>query len=199
MTTINEFKNYCENLNNECKRVEMEDKELINEKEAAQAIYIIKNMRIGGVGDAFLYAASLNLLNTYVKQCTPFKKAGGYFFKRFVGNILDFAKDKPQGIDFELQYDDGMNLALVEICGVQFSFHNVNGEKIKGLRAVDKQKARLKWDGIRKQKCAETVFRAAMENNYDRTNRLVNGGNFLDECKRIEEEYRCGEILSMCG
>ena len=69
-----QFKAAVQALNNMMRENPDHEKEFVENETAAKAIIIIKNMRINKIGDAFLYAAALNVMNTCVKQSKENKK-----------------------------------------------------------------------------------------------------------------------------
>lgn len=194
-----EFKNYCKDLNGRCISAQKLEKETVDEKTAAKAVYIVKYMKIGGLGDALLYSAALNVLNTYVKQNNGDRPYIGYFFKKYANYLARYLVDCAGGnFDVELQEDRGMSLLVVDLFGIQCSFHRVNVECKDGSIAHPNAEPRLKWDGIRKQHCANTLFSGAMDNSFGRTNRDIRGNDLMWGMNNIIEQME-RENLSICS
>ena len=52
-----------------------------------------------------------------------------------------------------------MSLLVVQIESIQFSFHGIKAARLRKLLLEKPELCKyLEWDGIRKQKCANTVF-----------------------------------------
>ena len=112
-----------------------------------------------------LFCASLNLLNTYVKQ----KNSDiGYGFKYSI-NRLFFAllqnhiTDVKVGMDIVIS-KKGNEIAyvIVQVDDVQFSFHQIKmTEAAHLLRERTNLIHNLEFDGLRKQMCAVSVFEMA--------------------------------------
>lgn len=154
------FKTFCKNLNDLCVSMQV-SKETVDRVEAERALAYAKTMDFKGAGDVLLFCASVNLMNTYVKQ--PGCRKFGYSFKANVPRVVDYIRSHPvDGVRCNVQMDGKNSLTIVEICGVQFSFHCVQGVKPhKGGNPI-------KFDGIRKQKCAITLFKLAEANQLMR-------------------------------
>jgi|GEM_PF-1872795 len=147
-------------LNRRCREFQEFDEEKIPSEKAYEAYAIIKNMQIKEVGDVLLFCASMNLLNTYVKQKDS---KIGYKFKNEIHYMtsillaLDIA-------DICIDYQESGNLLMVQVFAIQFSFHFVKKDlAIIKLCDSDRHKP-LRWDGIRKQKCALTLFEHVRKN-----------------------------------
>lgn len=181
-------------LNRQMKAKQDLEKEVVSDEDAAKAIIIVKNMKINEIGDAFLFAAALNTLNTWVKQSKENKKSVGYFFKGTTEALCrHLMEHEDPDVQLELQQDQGMPLLVAQIGDMQFSFHQVNtGENGAKFAASDLENPRLAWDGIRKQRCANSLFHFALENQYGRTNQMMDGSSFEEGLKEQMELYRSG-------
>ena len=165
MSDIKNLKTYCENLNELCARNQTV-KEVVSREEADRAMAYAKEMPLVQAGDVLLFCSAINLMNTYVKQGN--KKTFGYFFKGYVPRLLERLEERPmEGVRFCNQIDGRNALTMVEVCGVQFSFHCVPGTR---KRLSDET---IPWDGIRKQMCASTLFAMAERNRLLRSSRSV--------------------------
>jgi len=162
MTEMSIFETYCGNLNDLCKSMQAA-KETVSKEEAARALEYAKTMGLEGAGDVLLFCASINLMNTYVKQ--PGCRSFGYSFKGCVPRLIDRVRSLPiEGVRCSTQMDGKNSITFVEVCGIQFSFHCVKGAKRSAGGAV------IAFDGVRKQRCAATLFRMAEANRLMRGN-----------------------------
>ena len=117
-------------------------------------------MKVEDAGDALLYCASLNLLNTYVKQKDS---KIGYVFKNDIHYMLSVLLN----LDIQDVYIDCQSqtsLLVVQIFSIQFSFHFIKKNKELDELSNTYHCRELPWDGIRKQKCALTLFDLARKN-----------------------------------
>ncbi len=160
MSEIRYFKVYCESLNELCRSMQ-ETKEPVTREEADRALDYARSMDLKGAGDVLLFCSAINLMNTYVKQ--PGCKKFGYFFKGYVRKVFDYICLHPtEGINCNIQMDGKNSLAIVEVFGIQFSFHCVRGSKSITDGTT------IEFDGIRKQRCAATLFKMAEANQLMR-------------------------------
>ena len=129
--------------------------EVVDIIDVVKAYAILYHAKVENSYDVYLFLASINLLNTYVKQN---KKAISYSFKSrifFINEII--ANDNFPDIKINYLASKAEQLLMYEVLGVQFSFHGIIMEK--GIwDMLKKYQAQFSWDGIRKQKCAKTVF-----------------------------------------
>ena len=149
-------------------------------RECAQNLF----KEISTVEDLFLYCASLNYLNAFVKRDTSMTEIilteevpggyvrHGYSFKRYVNvALIRLMLDKFKNCSFVCE--KGGELVMINVCGVQFSFHNVKiYDKTKQLmnEEIKKHKNQKestflpeKWRGLRLQPIAGEVYRFAKE------------------------------------
>ena len=176
-------------LNDKCIERQEFDKEIVSDDVGYEAYAIVKNMKIADAGDVLLYCAAINLLNTYVKQ--PNCKIG-YGFKEDIHYmtciLLNLDID-----DVHIDYHDVESLLVVQIFSIQFSFHYVKKRnEIISLCNSRHYKA-LVWDGIRKQKCAVSLYNAAKENNIRTCNLTYRGKSLTDRITRMMTVYQEGK------
>ncbi|MDO4488387.1 MAG: hypothetical protein Q4B67_04810 [Eubacteriales bacterium] len=190
-----EFRQKCSELNERLRSMQ-DGVETVTTDIAARSMIIVKNMKIDGIGDAFLYASALNVLNTFVKQDKDAKKEIGYFFKRNTEALARWLiKSEDKGLRLEIQSDQGMSLLVAEIYGVQFSFHQVTfTEKDMRFLTKDNEHPEIPWDGIRKQRTANTLFEFAFENTYGRTNKMMDGSDFLTGLNALMDNFHNGAL-----
>ena len=166
------------------------DVEIVDVIDVVKAYAILYHAQINNSYDVYLFLACINLLNTYVKQN---KKAISYSFKSrifFINEIL--ANNEFENIRLNYLYSKKEVLYVFEVLGVQFSFHGVIIEK--GIWDMLKRyQAQFSWDGIRKQKCAKTVFDVALkkEELTALTRDFRNLFEYLDE---VVKKYNDGII-----
>lgn len=165
--------------------------EVISEEYYRRSKANIDTMCILNKEDAFLYFASLNLLNTYVKQDNKSKIS--YNFKSCVTSAFDsIIMNK---IDANYCYDNIEKLLIVNIDGMQFSFHNVTPSpkmifakqfpRLVGKEYFKQQE----WEGIRLQPVAQSLFKFA--NNLEGLSNESIAGNlkeYQNECVQMQME-----------
>ena len=159
--------------------------EIISEESFIRARANISGMQILTTEDAFLFYSSLNLLNTYVKQNKGKIKYG---FKKHVTDAFDSAIVN-QVKDISYSYDATEKLVIVNISGLQFSFHNavpsakMNFVRMSADKDIRSYYKKEEWDGFRLQPIAETLFKYA--NNLEGLTKKCLFGDlkeFQDEC-----------------
>ena len=166
------------------------EKEIVSEIDIVKACTYLDNMALRSRGDMLLYCASLNLCNTYVKQ--PDSKIG-YLFKNELGFLLAIAINTDiEGVFFDIQEDKG-SLLVVQIANIQFSFHNVSRYKLGKITRKPSLLKSIEWDGVRKQKCANTVFYLAEANPFEITGKTFRGKSLADKVERTVETYLDGK------
>ena len=130
--------------------------------ELGQAVFkSLKTLPLDTTEDAFLYFASLNLLNAYVKQ----HKLKSYYFKSFIPSGIDkILQDKKlSNIKFTTQ-TEGM-LVIVQIFDMQFSFHGIKPSPVmqENMQNGSKYYQKFDWDGVRKQPQALEIYNFAKD------------------------------------
>lgn len=156
-----------------------EEREYITDDEAIAAINVLNFSKYNKVPDVFLGCAAYNLLNVYVKQKT---RGLSCRFHRLIHEILKGVEDvnQPKTIKVSFDTSDGLNLLIINFWDFQFSFQSMRcTEQLKGLLSKN-----ISWDGIRKQICAGTIFRFALESAW--ISNMTMGGKDLREY--IEKE-----------
>ena len=165
--------------------------EIVDILDCVKAYYILYHAEIKNSSDVYLFLASINLLSTFAKQN---KKRISYSFKSrifFLNDLLiynDFS-------DIKVCYlaSKASSLYMVQVNDVQFSFHEIRIEK-GSWDLLKKYQAQLSWDRIRKQKCATTVFNAALNKN-DLTNQTRNYEDLKLKLEEVIDRYNKGEVL----
>ncbi len=170
------------------------DPEVVSENDFIRAKTNVSIMTIENTEDAFLYYASLNLLNTYVKQN---KNAISYKFKQeAISGFDSIIVNKIPGVTYS--YDETEKVLIVNVSGFQFSFHNAtpsakmdfakNFSHLIGTQFYKPEK----WEGLRLQPYAVTVFTYA-SGLEGLTNKSLAGN--LKEAQE-EEIKHAGEIAT---
>ncbi len=140
----------------------------------------VRSMCITNTQDAFLYFASLNLLNSYVKTD---KKNISYGFKRLVSAGIDgILANEVENVTF--CYDAKEKSMLINVAGLQFGFHNVKpNSSVKFLmlnpgNENGKYYKQQSWEGVRLQAMAVSLFDFA--NNLEGLSNTSIAGNLRD-------------------
>ena len=178
-----EFINYTKKLNQIAKIKQKETySELLTEEDIIKAITYINNMLIEDTGDCLIFLSALNLCNAYVKQnkskiTYSFKKCIEYFIE-----ILNYRNIKDLYIN---KIKNNGTLFIFQIGEIQFSFHDE-----KPVNINEKYKKELSWDGIKKQKCAKTIFNSAINNKIRVTNKTYRNQNLDEKISKTIENYK---------
>ena len=82
---------------------------------------------------------------------------------------------------------------VVEVAGIQFSFHNVpvNKDMIQFSRS---KAAKLEWDGVRKQMCANSIFESVKKNKTRCSNSTFRGKNLEEKVNVMFRKYKEGKV-----
>lgn len=188
---MSEFSSFTNKLNNYLIVKKSLPRELVNEVDAVKAFTYLRTMQLHTKGDYYLYCASLNLLNTYVKQPDA-KKSANYNFKSYLRPLLhSIVNNQPEDVYFDYKKDDKGKITLLDIDGIQFSFHNVAIDPlIEEALSNGKGSKNIEWDGIKKQHNATTLFEAGVRGKRFRSN-LTRDNYELDEyVEEVAEKYK---------
>ncbi len=162
------------------------EKEHVTIEDATLAYTIIKDIRYKDVPDFYLGSASLNLLNTYVKQKDSLID---YRFKKYTKKLIEtLANSNIEGIKMDLQIDKGMRLLMIQLHDeMQFSFHrpSIDNELFEKLHKKSIEGG-LTFDGIRKQRCANTVFHNALQASSIDVDNIKSSTSYVNMKKDIE-------------
>ena len=179
------FEGFISELRNDTMDCQNDEKEEIHEYEVVRALNVANYCAYQNIADIFLGCASINLVNTFVKQNGANLN---YEFRRHLRRILLAIwelKDKRIRVCIEQK---GINILIIEICGFQFSFKNEKESAI--VKKIEKGRY-FKWDGIRKQQCASTIFLSAQCNDFI-SNLTTAGNDLLALLDREEDNYDKG-------
>ena len=190
---FNSFETFCRSLNEVCRSLQDKPKEIVSDEQAFAAYACLRQMRIADAGDVVLFCAAMNLLNTYVKQD---QQHIGYAFKQETDHLTGILSSLSiPDVVIDLQKDKGMTLLVVDILGLQFSFHNISrSEELLELDARNGEEDVLKWDGIRKQHCAATLFTLALRNRERRCLETFRGKDLEEKLDSLLSGFREGRI-----
>lgn len=182
------FKLFCDWLNDECRQLQNSDREDISDEEAFRAYLYIKLMKLELAGDFLLFLACVNLLNSYVKQDNA---KIGYSFKREIDYFLEICLRKNNKMLKICEENDGDkgNLLIIQLYSIQFSFHSIKYRYSETELYKD-----IEWDGIRKQKCALTLYRRCIDNRILRSNITFRGDDLYSKIEQYMDSYRMGYI-----
>ena len=157
------------------------------------------NLVIETKDDLFLYCASLNYLNAYVKKGEGKKREvhkllkkqfskiyfqNGYGFKKFVNVAISAILDNDfENVTFR-RFPQDKNLIIITIDGLQFSYHgillydrvlrDVIEEERKSINNQSRKIDNKKWEGLMLQPVAQEVLVFA-ENLEGLTNKVFDG------------------------
>ena len=158
-----EFKEYIKEANLKFKELQDNDKEVVSVEDKDKALEILDKLEYKTIEDYFIGCSAINLLNTYVKQGSN-KKTFGYGFKRNCNRMVKYYLENTiNGLVVKPAFDENIHMKVLYFIfedEIMFSFHGVNleEEEYTKLSEINKDKKLLDFDGIRKQKCAVTVF-----------------------------------------
>lgn len=187
MSENQKFELFCKTLNQECIRLQDYEKEYIPEEIAFEAYAYISQMKLELPGDFILFLSALNLLNTYVKQ--PGTRIN-YSFKKQIDYFLEVCLRKNKNILKINKNNDAMGkLLMIKLNDIQFSFHGVNCQYEGIDQNLDET---MQWDGIRKQKCAVSIYQKCKDNQILRANITYRGTNLLKKVNKYVDNYKKG-------
>lgn len=139
--------------------------EEIDERDVFLACLIVRSLNLDNSALQFCYAASLNLLNSYVKkECCHFSKKYKYYFKSYLIPLeRRILKDQPVDSHLWAGHDEaGASLLVLHFSEVDFAFHGVaENDWFKQIEA--KSQPCYAFDSIKKHACCETVFKAGLQ------------------------------------
>lgn len=188
-TITTDFEEYVERINRLCINLQDFDKEVVDDNLAYEAYSIIRNIKIEEAGDVLLYCCSMNLLNTYVKQKNS---KIGYGFKDDIHYMTSILLN----LDIEdvyIDYQDSESLLVVQIFSIQFSFHYVKKKNEIISLCNSHHHKKLEWDGIRKQKCAVSLFKKIRLNTLRTCGLTYRGKDLNDKIAKMMSVYKEGK------
>lgn len=175
-----EFSKYTDSLNKYVLSNQIKKEEIL-EEDIIMAISYINNIDINDCGDCLIFLSAINLCNAYVKQDNS---KIGYYFKKCVTKFIEVLNEKDISNIYVNRVNDKNTLYIFQISNIQFSFHDE-----KKVDINNKYYKELKWDGIRKQNCAKTIFLSAINNNINVSNRARDGSDLNMKIANILDNY----------
>ena len=174
------------NVLNEYARDYNKEPEEISEDDFIRAIYYLDNLYISTEWDVLTYLSSLNLCNAYAKSM---KDHDVYKFKKDIGTLIEILNDHHiSNIKICMTKDKG-NMYIFKVGNMQFSFHD---EKIIPIDEYYKED--MKWDGIKKQVCATTIFNNSIYNKNANTQITTMGKPISILINKLLEDYHKGVL-----
>ena len=132
-------------------------KEIITHDQADAALNVVKNYHIDRPLSVIKFCVALNLLNTYVKQSDS---TISYAFRKCIKRLIVALEKKQIKHVFVGFNQSDSSYLIVQICDVQFSFHGIpKTDMVDKLINKYSGTVPLKWDGLRKQMCASSIFK----------------------------------------
>lgn len=182
---MNSFINFTKELNNYAKNYNL-DNEIISNEDIILAIYYINNLYIETELDVLIFLSALNLCNAYIKQN---KDNISYSFKKGIGTLIKIANENHFNNLKIYEINNSGNLYIFQIGYLQFSFHDE--KKIE----IDKYYYQeLKWDGIKKQPCAKTIFKRIINNDLFKQALTMQGENIYNKSNELLTSYKNNKI-----
>lgn len=175
-----EFSKYTDKLNKYVLSNNQEKEEIL-EEDIIMAISYINNIDINDCGDCLIFLSAINLCNAYVKQDNS---KIGYYFKKCVTKFIEILNEKDISNIYVNRVSDKNTLYIFQVSNIQFSFHDE--KKVDINTRYNKE---LKWDGIRKQNCAKTIFLSAINNNINVSNKARDGSDLHMKIANILDNY----------
>lgn len=179
------FINYTKELNNIAKNLQ-ETNEIITEEEILKAITYLNNIYIEDTGDCLIYLSALNLCNTYVKQNNS---KIGYTFKKGIKNLIDILNYRDIKDIYINSIQNKGTLYIFQIGDIQFSFHDEKPADIN-----ERYLKELSWDGIKKQRCAKSLFNSTINNQIRTSNQTFRGKNLNEKIEKTLENYKQNKL-----
>lgn len=174
------FIKYTKELNELAKTLQKEQ-EIISEEDIVKAVAYLNNIYIDDTGDCLIFLSALNLCNTYVKQTNS---KIGYSFKKGIKNFIDTINYRDIKDLYISRSKDKGTLYLFQVGEIQFSFHDEKMVEIKETYLKE-----LSWDGIRKQKCAKTIFYSTINNEIRVTDKTYRGKSLKEKVSKTLKKY----------
>ena len=132
-------------------------------EDKAIAAYHASLINIKNSLDVFFFCASINLLNTYVKDKKRNKnivssyKFKSYLLKGIENMIVNNIKD------IEIYISKKEDVIYIKIFDFQFSFHSVGNTAIIENYSKSNKNIYQKWEGLRLQPISPIIFNKALE------------------------------------
>lgn len=180
-----EFLKYTKELNELAKKLQ-DTQEIISEEDIIRAVAYLNNIYINDTGDCLIFLSALNLCNTYVKQNNS---KIGYSFKKGIKYLIDILNYRNILDIYINRNKNNGTLFIFQIGDIQFSFHDEKKTEINEKYIKD-----LSWDGIKKQRCAKTIFYSTINSQLRVTNQTYRGKNLREKVAKELKNYNKNDI-----
>lgn len=170
-----------------------EENEYIHEIDIVRALNILNYIDYQRIGDLFLGCAAINLVNAYMRQ--PDKKLNYMYKIRLIELLRGINKISDNNVVVSYDASNHMQLLIINFSSFQFSFQ---ASRFSELTKFLSKGNKVAWDGIRKQKCALTIFEFALNNIY--ISNCTRKGKDLREFLELEiKDYHAGYYVFKDG
>lgn len=181
---MNNLINFTKELNEYAKN--NNTNEIIDKEDLILAIFYLNNLFIETEEDVLIFLSSLNLCNAYIKQN---KDNITYSFKKGISTLIKIVNEyKFNNLKIYTTNNIG-NLYIFQLGYIQFSFHDERKEDINEYYYQE-----LKWDGIKKQTCAKTLFNKIINNELFKQAITMQGENIYNKSNELLTSYKNNKI-----
>jgi hypothetical protein len=155
--------------------------EIIEDDDFIRALYYLDNLFINSEIDVLIYLSAMNLCNSYAKQ---HKEHDIYKFKKEIGTIIDILNDHNIPNVKVCMINNEGNLYIFKVNNITFSFHDE-----KKVEISKEYYEEMKWDGIKKQPCAKTLFDKSINNVLANRSITTTGKPISLLANKLVEDY----------
>lgn len=152
-------------------------------------------MDVESIDEAFLFFASMNYLNAYVKindaNNSMYKR---YDFKRDVVGVLEGCVLRP--IESMNIYIDS-DVTYVELVGLQFSFHHLPKSAVLQEYQKGETNRSIEWKGIRLQPFAKEILETAIDSASPALRRRIQPIDLPTTFSRLGHPIRLRMFLAL--
>lgn len=160
--------------------------EIIDKEDIIKAIYFIDNLYIDNEIDVLVFLLSLNLCNAYAKQIDNHDI---YKFKKDIATLIKIINERNIPNLKVCTTNDKGNLYIFEVGNIQFSFHDEKQVDINNFYYQE-----MKWDGIRKQPCAKTLFNKCLDNEITNNMKNMTGELIKPNIEKLINNYHDNKL-----
>ncbi|MCQ2796533.1 MAG: hypothetical protein MJ213_04485 [Bacilli bacterium] len=190
-----EFKQFVKTLSDlALANKDKEEPDVVTDRDAIIAYYIISHINIIEEGDALLFLVANNLINAYIKQPGALDFFG-YEFKNSLCVLLYYGmqRDLPNlKINYIPKELDGNNVIMFNIYDLQFSFHCIPKRMRNCILA--RNKADLRFNGVRNKNCINELFKRTLDNRLFFNDCTVEQTSLLEGANNLADDYLNGKI-----
>jgi hypothetical protein len=143
--------------------------------------------------DVYLSLSCLNLLNHFIKISRE-KELRYEAFKPCLNVLLASIKEKGiDGVDYQVDIEDGMPSCAVEVGDVQFCFHGINDDET--FRSLLKENKKVVFDHVSKQPIASSVFASGLEVYKHFGKVMIDGKPLLEAVDKQLDDFRSKKLV----